>query len=88
MADYYCYTAFTNTIGEVNQDNPSETYLTFREEMQKLPLQPSAEAYMEEFLRVAQENQITVDQSQLENLEFLPKLENEQMSVQDDGVAQ
>ena len=88
MADYYCYTAFTNTIGEVNQDNPSETYLTFREEMQKLPLQPSAEAYMEEFLRVAQENQITVDQSQLENLEFLPKPENEQIFVQDDGVAQ
>lgn len=88
MADYYCYTAFTNAVGEVNQEQPSETYLMFREEMQKLPLQPNAESYMEEFLKIAEQNQVAVDQSQLENLEFLPKPENEQAFVQDDDVVQ
>lgn len=80
MAKYYCHTAYQKCFGEVNAENPTELYSVFQEEMSKLPLQESASGYMEEFMKIAQQNQIQVDENLLNNLNFLPSQDDCQSS--------
>ncbi len=73
MADYYCYTAYTQCVSTLDQEDIDQTYLTLSAAMRELPLQPSAEDYSKHFLALAKENGIDIDQQQLAEISFLPK---------------
>ena len=88
VANYYCYAAFTSCVGPVDQENPSELYLSFKEQMGSLPLQPNMESYMNEFLSIAEQNQVAVDPEMLANVEFMPKPEQAQNVDPAQGSAQ
>ena len=88
VADYYCYSTFTSCIGPVDQQNPSGLYLTFKEQMGALPLQPNMESYMNEFLNIATENQVAVDPEMLASVNFMPKPEQTQNADPTEGSAQ
>ena len=88
VSNYYCYTAFTSCVGEVDLENPSELYTTFCEQMSALPLQPNVESYMNEFLNIASQNQVEVDPELLATVEFMPKPEQTQNMDTTQGSAQ
>ena len=88
VSNYYCYTAFTSCVGEVDLQNPSELYTAFSEQMSALPLQPNMESYMAEFLNIATQNQVAVDPEKLATIEFMPKPEQTQNVDPAQGGAQ
>ena len=73
MGNYFCYTAFKACIGEIDEQNPSELYTIFQEQMTNLPLQENIEGYMDAFRNIAKENQVEIDEEKLGNLSFLPQ---------------
>ena len=73
MADCFCHTAYTCCIGEVNMENPDALYLAFQEQMRGLPLQESIDGYIQEFMKLANQANVPVDQATLETLNFLPE---------------
>ena len=88
VGNYYCYTAFTSCVGEVDLQNPSELYTTFCEQMSALPLQPNMESYSQAFLSIAEQNQVAIDPEKLAGLEFMPKPEQTQEVDPAQGGAQ
>lgn len=81
MADSFCHTAYTNCISEVNVEQPDELYLFFQEQMRGLPLQESVEGYIQEFMKLANQANIPIDQATLETLNFLPSQEQTQEQI-------
>ena len=73
IGKYFCYTAFKACIGEIDEQNPSELYTIFQEQMTNLPLQENIEGYMDAFRNIAKENQVEIDEEKLGNLSFLPQ---------------
>lgn len=88
VSDYYCHVAYTNCVENVDMSNPSEMYLSFQQQMQQLPLQPSAQAYAEEFLKIAKQNNVAINEEALSNLDFLPSPEPAQGVGQSCDVVQ
>ena len=78
MADLFCHTAYTACVGQVNTEQPDDLYLAFQEQMRGLPLQENIEGYIQEFMKLANQANIPVDQATLETLIFLPEQETPQ----------
>ena len=88
VADYFCYTAFSACVESVDQQNPSELYQNFQQEMLQMPLQPNVESYMQAFLNIADQNQVEVNLEGLNNINFLPKNELTQIADPNEGCNQ
>lgn len=73
MADCFFHTAYTSCIGEVNLEQPNELYVALQQQMRALPLQESVDGYVQEFMKLANQANIPVDQATLETLNFLPE---------------
>ena len=73
MSNYFCYTAFKSCIGDVDEENPSELYSFFQQQMGTLPLQESIQGYIDAFKNIAQSQNIEVTDEQLSSLDFLPQ---------------
>jgi len=79
VADYYLKVAFDAMIGKFDSEKHFELFLAFKEDMMRVPLLDSKEAYEKLFVAIAKKHGIEIDVSKLKTLKF--KAEEEPASA-------